>query len=204
MSNIEKATSELHRCFALFNQHLFNNELEEPAITIQSKGKRNSMGWCSLDKRWKGEKQERYEINISAEYLDIDYLDTMDTLLHEMIHLYNIQNNIQDVSRNGTYHNKRFKQACLDHGMIFEEDKPDKKHGWSFAKLAPNTITLITDTFNVSQEAFSLARKTAQATAKGNPKSYKLQCPQCSMKLRATKQGLNVACLDCKVQLIEY
>lgn len=31
------------------------------------------------------------------------------TLIHEMVHLYNIKQGIQDRSRGGTYHNKKFK-----------------------------------------------------------------------------------------------
>ncbi|WP_232252125.1 hypothetical protein [Bacillus licheniformis] len=45
-------------------------------------------------------------MNIAAEYLDIEFMETMDTMLHEMVHLYNAIRDIQDCSRNGTYHNK--------------------------------------------------------------------------------------------------
>lgn len=111
MPNINAATKELHVAFNLLNKQFFNNELPEPAITIQSSGKRLSMGWCSSKEVWSDRhgKIRKYELNISAEYLNIEFMETMDTMLHEMVHLYNSVKGVQDTSRNGTYHNKKFK-----------------------------------------------------------------------------------------------
>jgi hypothetical protein len=201
--NIEKATSELHRCFSLFNQHFFNNELKEPAITIQSKGKRNAYGWCSRIEFWQGQ-ESRHEINISAEYLDRPYLDILQTLLHEMVHLDNGAKGIQDVSRSGQYHNKRFKETCELKGLTYPHDKPDKKIGYSAVVLKPETKELIESSFNVTQESFSIARVVPEQVKANSPKSYKLECPSCGLKVRATKQGLSVNCNECKQELIEY
>ena len=48
-----------------------------------------------------------YEINICAEHLARPFEQVAETLLHEMVHLYNLQIGVQDTSRNGTYHNKK-------------------------------------------------------------------------------------------------
>ncbi|MBT2724519.1 SprT-like domain-containing protein [Bacillus sp. ISL-46] len=102
--NIQKAIDELHIAFQKLNEEFFKGELPEPAITIQSGGKRKSMGWCSTNEVWRDKegKNKRYELNIGAEYLDIEFMETMDTMLHEMVHLYNAINGVQDCSRNGT------------------------------------------------------------------------------------------------------
>ncbi|MBK5441792.1 hypothetical protein JFU13_01755 [Peribacillus sp. TH24] len=44
-----------------------------------------------------------FEINLTPEFLDLDIYETMDTLMHEMVHLYNRIHDVQDVSRSGTY-----------------------------------------------------------------------------------------------------
>ena len=43
-----------------------------------------------------------YEINICAEHLARPFEQVAETLLHEMVHLYNLQIGVQDTSRGGT------------------------------------------------------------------------------------------------------
>ena len=38
-------------------------------------------------------------------------------MLHEMAHLYNLNHGIKDVSNNGYYHNKKFKETAEAHGL---------------------------------------------------------------------------------------
>jgi hypothetical protein len=204
--SIQITENELYRCFGLFNGHFFDAKLPEPAITIQTKGKRQAYGWCSTAERWqsKDESIKKYEINLTAEHLDRDPVDIMRTLLHEMIHLYNVVNGVKDCSRGGTFHNKRFKEAAERFGMHFD-DSPDPKYGWTLAKLTPATIDLI-QSWNINREAFQIARlvpSVETATAKKKSNSYKLECPKCGIKLRASKPGIVVLCKECEVELVE-
>ena len=102
-----------------------------------------------------------YEINISAEYIDMDFFETMDTLLHEMIHLYHKVNNIQDTSRNNTYHNSKFRDKALTLGFEYASDKPNPKHGWTYARLGQKAIEEIAK-FDIDQSKFVIARKGSQ------------------------------------------
>src|SRR5690554_5393873 len=132
---IEEITKELHKAYDLINKRFFNNELPVVAITIQSSGTRKlSMGWCTTKEIWgdKEGKYKMYEINLTPEFLDLNFHETMDTLMHEMVHLYNIINNVQDVSRGGTYHNKKFKEESEKRGFYYESNEPDKKYGWTY------------------------------------------------------------------------
>lgn len=161
MTTINAVTQELHKAFELFNERFFENKLPIPAITIQtSRHNKLSMGWCSVYPIWSDKKGEnkRYEINISAEYVDQDFFETMDTLMHEMVHLYNIVHDIQDCSRNETYHNKHFKNRAIKSGFEYEEDKPDPKYGWSFARLSQQTKDIISK-MDIDQSVFSIARR---------------------------------------------
>ena len=53
-----------------------------------------------------------YEINLCAKHLARPFGHVAETLSHEMVHLYNLQVGVQDTSRSGTYHNKKYKEAA--------------------------------------------------------------------------------------------
>ncbi|MEK6190597.1 MAG: SprT-like domain-containing protein [Carnobacterium alterfunditum] len=217
-SNIKLMTDELHKAFEIVNRKFYNNELPMPAITIQSSGKRTlAMGWCTSSPIWgdKQGEQRMYEINLSAEYIDVSFIETMDTLMHEMVHLYNLIKGIQDVSRNGTYHNKKFKEQALKSGFIHPADKPDKKYGYSFVKLSPTTIAILNE-LDINQSVFSIGRKTndyfqnltdgknndESDEVKSKTKGFRWICPNCNMILRSSKPNLNIICGDCQIRLV--
>lgn len=226
--NIQAATDELHKAFRLLNEKFFRGELPEPAITIQTGGKRNTMGWCSRVPLWADAegKIQLYELNIAAEYLNIDFYETMDTMLHEMVHLYNKVNGIQDVSRGGQYHNKRFRDECLRRGFYYERKQPDPKLGWSYAKITDETKRKI-DSFEIDRSVFVIARNTFGTVIKGDqagdepePNSNdspqeeggrggkrrshirKYICNSCGTSVRASKK-VNIRCDDCDQKMEE-
>lgn len=157
-----------------------------------------------------------YEINLSAEYIDVSFIETMDTLMHEMVHLYHIVNGIQDVSRNGTYHNKKFRDQALKCGFIHPADKPDKKYGYSFVKLSPVTVAILNE-LPIDQSVFTIGRKgsdyyemieegkdpTTEKKPKSKTSGYRWVCPECTMILRSSKPKLNIICGDCNLRLIQ-
>ncbi|HFK1495003.1 TPA: SprT-like domain-containing protein [Bacillus cereus] len=229
MTTINAVTQELHKAFDLFNERFFENKLPTPAITIQtSRHNKLSMGWCSVHPIWSDKKGEtkRYEINISAEYIDQDFFETMDTLMHEMVHLYNIVHNIQDCSRNETYHNKHFKNRAIKSGFEYESDKPDPKYGWSFARLSQKTKDIITQ-MDIDQSVFSIARRLPRylqpvisndldnfstgitpntytdfempddLAAVAKKTTWKWTCPGCGTIVRSTKPHVHIKCGDC-------
>ena len=201
--NIQDSTNELHRFFGLFNDHFFANKLPEPAITIQTKGKRKCFGWCSLEERWKNKDEsiKKYEINLTAEDLNRESSEIVETLLHEMLHLYASVNGIKDCSRGGNFHNKRFKEIAEEFGFHYREPA-DKKYGWAFPVLNSDTIELIR-CWDMVEKSFEIARYIPEK-AKKKSNTYKLECPVCGIKLRASKAGIAVLCKMCEVELIEY
>lgn len=197
--NTKIVIEELHRAFKLFNTNLFRGELPEPAILIQSQGNRkNVLGWCTVGKVWVNDEtqEERYEINIVAEHLNRGILPVMTTLLHELIHLYDLVNEVKDVSRNGTYHNDKFKATAEAHGLICTHSK---SLGWSQCELTQYVIDLIKQS-NFDSAVFSLGRKgTGEGTEEKQKKKSSVRkyvCPCCQQIIRATKE-VNVICGDC-------
>ena len=106
----------LMQAFNAINSHFYNGELEKPIITVKEGKKKNAYGWIETSKNWIQGKTERYEINISCDYIgERTVAETIATLMHEMAHLYNIQNEIKDTSRAGIYHNTKFKETAEAH-----------------------------------------------------------------------------------------
>lgn len=99
----------LEKIFRALNAKYFNNELEEPVITIQSTPK--AYAHVTVAKAWQRGDTTRRELNIGAGTLDRSIFEVVASELHECVHIYNLQNGIQDCSRGGTYHNKKFVTA---------------------------------------------------------------------------------------------
>jgi hypothetical protein len=199
-TNIKVAIDELHKAFNVFNENLFSNELPEPAILIQNQGNRkNILGWCSTQQIWVDKKNEitKYEINIVAERLNRPLFEIMSTLLHEMVHLYNLTHDIKDVSRAGTYHNKTFKKMGERFGLIIDKAP---KIGWSVSRLQESTKDLIVEN-GINEDAFTLSRRSNEKLGGGSSRktsSRKYRCPICGNSVRATKDLL-VICGVCNV-----
>jgi hypothetical protein len=196
ISAIVKKTEAL---FDLFNEHFYSAELTRPAITVSPDGGRGAYGWCSVNEIWKTGEDMHREINLCAEYLDRPMPEVCGTMLHEMAHLYNLHHGIADVSNNGYYHNKRFKDTVEAHGLIIE--KHDKS-GWTITTLTPETGAWLEAALD--GEAISAVRlpegggngKTAGRKSKN--RSIKYVCPECGTSIRATRE-VNVVCGDCEV-----
>lgn len=121
--------------------------------------------------------------------------------MHEMAHLYNLQNGIKDTTRSGTYHNKKFKETAELHGLQVEQVD---KIGWSLTTATPQTKQWITDNIPIKQ--FGVYKQVAEKDPKsGGSKqsSRKYVCPRCGLIARLTKEAA-IKCVDCdKVMIFE-
>jgi ribosomal protein S27AE len=193
---ITKTITELERLFALLNKEFFEGKLIQPMLIVQSKVKKNTLGTCSTNPVWLNrkdeEKDKRYEITLSGEYLNRTNEEIIATLIHEMIHLYCSLNEIKDTSNNCVYHNKKFKEEAEKRGLIIEKDKTI---GWSITKLNDATKKLILN-FKIDDSAFDYYRNTIKISG---PKVIlnKYVCPDCGQKVSHYKE-LNLICGTCK------
>lgn len=139
-----------------------------------------------------------YEINMCAEYLSRPFEETACTLLHEMAHLYNLEIGVQDTSRGGTYHNKKYKETAESHGLIVTKDS---KYGYCRTTLNDEAKAFV-EQFNHTE--FSLYRKSAMKAEKEkkSSSSRKYVCPDCGCIIRATKE-VHVICADCNIPFEE-
>ena len=206
---IQSAIDELQRMFKLLNSTYFNNELERPVITILTDNKGGAYGWISVNKVWSS-KDDAYfrEINLCAEYLNRPPELVITTLMHEMCHLWNIQNNVQDCSRKGQYHNAHFRDVAEARGLIV---KQHHTYGFCITEPSPNFTELVWK--NCRAGCFKLERMKTyrdgtpkvtttgedgkeKTTSRTKQSSRKYVCPDCSVSVRATKE-VNIKCGDC-------
>lgn len=188
--NNSSVSDYLEKMFRQLNKDKFGGELETPIITIQSTPK--AYGHITCSKIWKSVKGvSQYELNIAAEALNRPIANVVSTLLHEMVHLYNLMYDIQDCSRGQTYHNKKFKTKAEEVGLIISFDP---RIGWSITAPGEELIQYIE---KKGWTDILINRATSLSSGMRKPSSTrKYQCPTCGMSVRATKI-VRVMCLDC-------
>ena len=201
----------LEKIFRTLNEHYFDSEIDEPVITIQSTPR--AYGHVTVGKAWTrgADGEQRRELNIGAGTLDRPIENIVATMLHEMVHLIDLQEGIQDTSRGGTYHNKRFKARAetVDLSISY-----DSRIGWSVTEPTEALIEYIIEQgwndIRMSRIDGYSARgiggnSGATGTGTVTPKktsSRKYVCPCCKNSVRATKD-VNIICGDCFQKMIE-
>ena len=119
LSDAQRATEQ---AFDLLNDRLFGGNLERVIITLQSS--RGSYGHCSVAKIWNNGSvnNSKREINLSVDYLSIDAFHFLGTLVHEMVHAFNLQRGIIDCNPSNQYHNKKFKKLAESVGLAVTKE----------------------------------------------------------------------------------
>ena len=130
-----RAAGYLEKMFRALNSDSFSGEIEEPIITIQSTP--GAYGHVTVNKVWRKGEQERHELNISADWMNRPIENVVATMIHEMVHLLNLQRGVQDCSRGGTYHNQKFRDEAEKHMITVEKDE---KYGWTIT--SPTEVLL--------------------------------------------------------------
>lgn len=112
-------------------------ELPPMTLVVGATGKRGRSqvhGHFSAE-RWDADKG-RHELFLSGESLKRGAEATFGTLLHESAHALAYSRGIQDTSRQGRYHNKRFQKIANEVGISVEHDD---RLGWSLTSLPDTT-----------------------------------------------------------------
>lgn len=217
---IRTTIENLESLFSIMNDEFYNSELETPIITVAPDERHRCYGWCTTWKAWnivgEHERPGYYEINVCSDYLHRPMMDTAETMLHEMAHLYNLKHEIKDCSRAGTYHNKKYKETAEAHGLTVSQSQ---KNGYAITELNKEATAFLQAVTNIK---FEIVRYNGhQAPDNKNDKSdngqteggeddkkkkksstRRYQCPTCGTIIRATKD-VNVICADCMELMIK-
>ena len=136
-------------------------------------------------------------------------------MLHEMVHLYNMEQGIQDTSRGGSYHNKHFRDEAEKRGLHIERHD---RYGWTITTPGEELLDWILEEGLADIEinrGFGLTPRTGTGagasqggkidrppTPKKPSSTRKLQCPRCGCSVRATR-AVRIMCMDCMEQMNE-
>lgn len=205
-----RVTGYLEKMYRQLNIDKFAGQLDEPIITIMSTPR--AYGHVTCGKVWKSKDTHRYELNIGAGTLDRPIENVVSTLLHEMVHIYHLQNDIQDTSRGNTYHNKKFKTKAEEVGLVIDHDP---RIGFSITSPSDELILYIAEQgwedilinreervrVNVGTGAANPASPDDMPKVKKPSSTRKYQCPSCNQSVRATKI-VNIICGNCTEQML--
>lgn len=211
-TKMSRAVGQLEKIYNVLNLDFFDGELPLPIITVQSKP--GTYGHCSVAKVWQRPDGETFELNIAAEVLNFPIEETLDTMLHEMVHLYCRKHDIKETSRGGRYHNGRFKAeaerrglTCFQCGNAGWNTRPGDNlveyalnKGWNEIKIGRNHLPPIMRTGSTG--AAHSGAPTAAGGEKRPSSTRKLVCPKCGQSVRATK-AVNILCGDCMERMME-
>ncbi len=209
-TKMSRAVGQLEKIYNTLNVDFFYSSLPVPIITVQSKP--GTFGHCSVSRVWKRKRESTYELNIAAEVLDYPIEETLDTMLHEMVHLYCREQGIQEVSRGGKYHNGKFKEQAERVGLTcYRTDKygwnttPGDnlvayalEKGWSEIKISRGFARFIhTGPSGGAQHSGAATQGERRPSS-----TRKYICPGCGQSIRATKK-VNVICGNCMEKMQE-
>ena len=189
----------LELAFDVLNQKYFESALSRPAITIQSSPRAH--GHFTPFDAWDDSGTKLKEINLGAESLRRPVVNTIATLIHEMVHYWCHIKGIKDTSRGNVYHNERFQKEAEKRDLIIT-----KAPGIGFSVTEPSPELRIFVSGMGWDDKLKLYRDSGDEPKTGSKKktsTRKYICPICGLSIRATK-NVRVACMDCgNVQMVE-
>lgn len=210
---MSRAIGQLEKMFSVINAEKFGGELPQAILTVSpSKGK--SYGHSTCNKVWYNGEKSQYEINIASEFLNAEIECTLDTLIHEMIHLYCRVKDIKETSRGGHYHNKKFKELAEEKGLkVFMcgnagwntdhrgNDYLTKyaiEHEWYEIKIGRTYNPFSRLGLSGSGTPTPQANTETETATPSTSSTIKYKCPKCGCKIRATKNlDGKLKCIDC-------
>lgn len=153
--------------------------------------------------RWQHDDEQLAELFISGEGLARGAVDVLGTLLHEAAHGLACVREIKDTSRQGRYHNAKFKALGEELGLTLAEDKTI---GWSLTSVPETTIKAYADVLDDLRAAL-VAWRHAEVATIGKKKSTNLAvaecaCPRKIRVARATLAEAPITCGKCGVDFV--
>jgi len=115
-------------------------DVPEAVLVVASgaEGKRLNLGHFAPH-RWQVNGADRHEVLVGGEGLQAGPTDVLGTLLHEAAHGLAQARSIQDTSRQGRYHNRRYATLAAELGLEVASVKPI---GWSATTVPAPTANL--------------------------------------------------------------
>ncbi|WP_280433670.1 hypothetical protein [Nocardia brasiliensis] len=148
--------------------------------------------------RWVRGEFELHELFIGGEGLKNGAIDLLGTLLHEATHGVAVTRGIKDTSRQGRWHNDRFRELGEELGLDLARDA---KIGWSITTVPEPTRLTYRD--QVDELNFALvAHRRSEPAKRGGRKSSNngiaAECG-CGRKIRLSRSAFEIGGIRCEV-----
>jgi hypothetical protein len=163
-------------------------------VASGSEGKRLNLGHFAPH-RWQIAGADRHEVLVGGEGLHRGALEVLGTLLHEAAHGLAQARGVQDTSRQGRYHNRRYAQLAGELGLEVTIVQPI---GWSATTVPAPTAAGYTSQLEELQAALVLWRRQEHRLGSGTRARNLLACAcPCGRRLRVAKATLAEAPIVC-------
>jgi len=145
--------------------------------------------------RWHVNHEQRAEIMISGEGLRREPADVLGVLLHEAAHALADVRGIKDTSRQGRYHNTKYKTLAEELGLAVQSHPAI---GWSLTTVPGPTIEAYKDQLVALQDAMTMWRtdETSTSTTRRSSNLIAATCC-CGRTIRAAASTLAEAPIMC-------
>jgi hypothetical protein len=171
-------------------------EVPEAVLVVASgsEGKRLNLGHFAPH-RWQVNGSDRHEVLVGGEGLQRGPLEVLGTLLHEAVHGLAQARGVQDTSRQGRYHNRRYATLARELGLDVVTVKPI---GWSATTVPTPTAAAYAGQLEDLAAALILWRRQDHRIGAG-PRSRNLLAATCGCgrRIRAAKATLAEAPILC-------
>lgn len=170
-TTINDVIGQLNSLYAFLNEKL-NAGLPENVVftVIPNRGKGNILGWFAKN-RWQMGEETLHEINITADKLNRSFEEIAETLIHEMCHLSNHIDGIEDCTQT-QYHNKAFKRKAEEFGLNVERTK---NRGYAHTSLGENGAKMVKAYLEdelKGENPFAICRLVPITISKGSDKRH--------------------------------
>jgi hypothetical protein len=161
-------------------------------VASGSEGKRLNLGHFAPH-RWQVQGGDRHEVLVGGEGLQRGPLDVLGTLLHEAAHGLACARSVQDTSRQGRYHNRRYATLARELGLDVSSQPPI---GWSHTAVPEPTADLYAGQLEELTAALVLWRRLERRAGTRSRNLLACTCG-CGRRIRVAKATLAEAPIVC-------
>jgi hypothetical protein len=163
-------------------------------VASGSEGKRLNLGHFAPH-RWQVQGADRHEVLVGGEGLHRGPLEVLGTLLHEAAHGLACTRGLQDTSRQGRYHNRRYATLARELGLQVATVKPI---GWSATTIPELTAAAYAGQLEELAAALVLWRRQEHRIGRGTRSRNLLAAGcGCGRRIRVAKATLAEAPILC-------
>jgi hypothetical protein len=171
-------------------------DIPEAVLVVASGSEGKRLNWGHFaPHRWQVQGADRHEVLVGGEGLQRGPLEVLGTLLHEAAHGLAQARGIQDTSRQGRYHNRRYATLARELGLDVSSVQPI---GWSATTVPEPTAAAYAGQLEELAAALVLGRRHEHRSGSG-PRSRNLLAATCGCgrRIRAAKTTLAEAPILC-------